>query len=220
MPDYIPTKDDAFHTWQQNLVSYLNAHLAVFGLVAGDMTPLGPIQGIWAAAIASNLAAQDAARSAASYKDASRQTLEAALRALVARIQANPTVTDANKLAAGLPSRDKTRTPASVPTSRPVATVDAGQRLAHVVRYRDESKSKSNAKPKGVMGCEIWVKVGPTPPADPSECRFLGLQTATPHLEEYAGADGGKLAHYLLRWVNTRGEKGPWSETVSATIGN
>ena len=29
---------------------------------------------------------------------------------------------------------------------------------------------------------------------------------------------GGKTAHYMLRWVKTSGEKGPWSETVSATI--
>ena len=33
------------------------------------------------------------------------------------------------------------------------------------------------------------------------------------------GADGGKTAHYMLRWENTRGEPGPWSETASATIG-
>ena len=30
---------------------------------------------------------------------------------------------------------------------------------------------------------------------------------------------GGKTAHYTLRWVATTGEKGPWSETASATIG-
>ena len=219
MADYIPRKDDEFNTWQQNLVSYLNAHLTNFGLVAADMTALGPIQGMWAAALASNVAAQDAAHSAASYKDATRQTLEAALRALAARIQATATVTDANKLAAGLPARDKSRTPASVPTTRPVGIVDTSRRLAHVIGFRDATSSKSTAKPKGVMGCELWVKVGDTPPADPSECRFLALETATPHLEEYTGADGNKKAHYLLRWVNTRGEKGPWSETVSATIG-
>ena len=34
-----------------------------------------------------------------------------------------------------------------------------------------------------------------------------------------ATMDANKVAHYMLRWVNTRGEKGPWSETVSATIG-
>jgi predicted phage tail protein len=42
--------------------------------------------------------------------------------------------------------------------------------------------------------------------------------TATPYLTDSAGADAGKTAHYWLRWVNTRGEAGPWSDTISATI--
>ena len=32
------------------------------------------------------------------------------------------------------------------------------------------------------------------------------------------GADAGKPVYYLLRWVGARGEKGPWSETETATI--
>jgi len=43
--------------------------------------------------------------------------------------------------------------------------------------------------------------------------------TRTPYTLDFAGADGGKNANYLLRWVNPTGEKGPWSETASATIG-
>jgi len=31
--------------------------------------------------------------------------------------------------------------------------------------------------------------------------------------------EGGEYAHYMLRWVNTRGETRPWSEMVTATIG-
>jgi predicted phage tail protein len=45
-----------------------------------------------------------------------------------------------------------------------------------------------------------------------------GCHTATPYLAEYTGAQAGQMAYYWLRWVNTRGEKGPWSEPVSATI--
>ena len=26
-------------------------------------------------------------------------------------------------------------------------------------------------------------------------------------------------ARYMLRWVNTKGEKGPWGETATATVG-
>ena len=70
-----------------------------------------------------------------------------------------------------------------------------------------------------VMGAEIWVKVGEPPPSGPSELTFLSLATRTPHVAEFPGTDGGKTAHYMLRWIATTGEKGPWSETASATIG-
>jgi len=42
---------------------------------------------------------------------------------------------------------------------------------------------------------------------------------------EYAKAAGGKTAVYMARpprricdWINTRGEKGPWSEIATATV--
>jgi predicted phage tail protein len=44
------------------------------------------------------------------------------------------------------------------------------------------------------------------------------LNSGTPYLAEYTGAQAGQMVYYWLRWVNTRGEKGPWSEPVSATI--
>ena len=45
------------------------------------------------------------------------------------------------------------------------------------------------------------------------------LDTRTAYTLDFAGADGGKNAKYLLRWVNQTGEKGPWSETATTTIG-
>jgi len=50
-------------------------------------------------------------------------------------------------------------------------------------------------------------------------CAFLALETATPYTNEFVGSDGGKNAHYIARWVNTAQEHGPWSETVSVTVG-
>jgi hypothetical protein len=48
---------------------------------------------------------------------------------------------------------------------------------------------------------------------------FMAVDTLAPYTLDFAMADGGKNAHYLLRWVNPTGEKGPRSETASATIG-
>ncbi|MCK4341087.1 MAG: hypothetical protein KAY37_05110 [Phycisphaerae bacterium] len=50
------------------------------------------------------------------------------------------------------------------------------------------------------------------------QLQFLLLSTRTPAVAEFTGPDGGKTAHYMLRWLSTRGEAGPWSETASATI--
>ena len=35
---------------------------------------------------------------------------------------------------------------------------------------------------------------------------------------EFKAGDGGKTAVYMTRWINTRGEKGPWSEITTATV--
>ena len=50
------------------------------------------------------------------------------------------------------------------------------------------------------------------------ELKFVGTDTASPHLIKFNGSDAGKPAYYWLRWVNKRGETGPWSVPVSATI--
>jgi hypothetical protein len=47
----------------------------------------------------------------------------------------------------------------------------------------------------------------------------LLLTTRTPAVAEFAGPDAGKTAHYIVRWLSTRGEAGPSSETASAPIG-
>jgi hypothetical protein len=47
---------------------------------------------------------------------------------------------------------------------------------------------------------------------------FLTMTTRPSFRAEYARAAGGKTAVYMARWVNTRGEKGPWSEVTTATV--
>jgi hypothetical protein len=106
-------------------------------------------------------------------------------------------------------------------STRPIGVVDTSQRLRHEIRFSDEATPTKRAKPAGVMGCEIWVKVSAAGEAAPSGAgglSFLSLDTASPYIAEYDGANGGKTAHYMLRWVKSGGEKGPWSETVGATI--
>ncbi len=124
-------------------------------------------------------------------------------------------------------------------------------RLQHTIDFAGESTPTWRAKPAGVLGAEIWFKAD-GPPVDPGELEFLAVDPVTrtasragtraPYTRDYAGAQGGKPAHYMQRWVNSKGETGPpvldepqrtkfaaaqrplaacqgWSETATATIG-
>ena len=102
--------------------------------------------------------------------------------------------------------------------SRPVLQVDTSQRLKVTVAFADEGTPTQEAKPYGVIGCEVWVKVGGTPPTDLDDCSFLATDTRTPYTANFDGAEGGQSAHFIGVWVNGKGERGPLSQTVSATI--
>ena len=106
-------------------------------------------------------------------KDGKRGTAEDVTRTLVARIQAHPSDTDAQRSSLAITVRSGTRTAVGAPSSKPVTTVDTSQRLQHSIAFVGEFTPTSRAKPDGVQGCEIWVKIDGPPPADPNELKYL-----------------------------------------------
>jgi len=218
MPDFIPHADEEFNTFINNFVNYVSAHAVNLGVPPATATALSNALLVWTDSLAAHDTAQIAATSARTTKDSARDALTIITRTTARSIQANPTVSDEVRTLMGLPIHDDSRTRPPVPTTKPVGQIDTSQRLQHTIHWRDESMPNSKAKPIGVRGAEIWVFIGPTPPSDPTLAKFVALDTASPYLLVHEPADAGKLAHYLLRWMNTRSEAGPWSETISATI--
>jgi hypothetical protein len=219
---YMPNSDSDFLTWATGFSGYVTLH-------AGDL----PIDSQQAAAISTEVSgfrtnlnahttARDASQSACQLKDEKRAAAEAVIRNVVRQFQASPDVSDAQREAMGLPVRSGVRRMAAVEMlSRPLGKVDTSERMRHRISYWDEATPNKRAKPRHALGCEIWcvlaASIDPAP-LDPSAYQSLGLNTASPFMTEHAGKDVGKMAHYLLRWVGTTGEKGPWSDIISATI--
>lgn len=220
MADFIPSSDTDFTAWIQNFITYADANLAALGLTAADLTPIQTAETNWETAYAAHVAAQAQAQSARQTKDDARAVQESFVRPLVARLQTATGVTDAQRQSLAITVRSTARTASPTPTSRPVATVDTSQRLRHAIAFVDELTPTTRAKPYGMAGCEIWYKIGGAPPVDPSELTYLATDTRSPYIAEFDGADAGKTVYYMLRWVNTRGERGPWSQTISGTITN
>jgi hypothetical protein len=217
MADYIPGPDASFNAWQTNFLTYAHANLAVLGLVAADLVPADSAQDTWSDAFPAHITAANNAKAAKQAKDEARAAFVAAIRPLVRRLQASSVVTDAEKAALGI-TVAATPAPIGAPTTAPIVSVECGNRLQHTLRFVDSATPTKKAKPAGVMGVEIWNKVGTAPPASETELRFVAVDTNAPYVLNYAAEDGSKTAYYWLRWVSPTGERGPWSEQCSATI--
>lgn len=221
MSSYLPGAEGDLDGWVANFHSYALANLANLGI-----NPLEPLwtnflaaRTAWLSAYPAHLTAQNAAQSARQAKDTAKGTLLETIRALVSVLQSSPDVSDAEREALGITVRDTILTPSAIPTSRPLLKVDTSQRLRHTVAFTDETTPTSIRKPDGVRGCELFVKIGGDPPVDLSECQYVATDTRTPYSFDYDGDAANLVAHWIGRWVNTRGETGPISETVSATVG-
>ena len=217
--DYIPAPDADFDNWQANtLIPYIAANKVALGVSDATVTALTAEQTTGTAAYSAHQTAQSTATSKRQDKDDSRAAYATLIRSTVGQMQKNPAVTDTQRAAMQITVPSGTHTPAPVPTTRPVGTVDTSQRLSQKIEFRDEATPTSRAKPAGVDYCELWLFIGTTAPAGPSAMHLQGVDKSTPYLMEFDSADASKTAYWAMRWVNTRGEHGPWSATVSATI--
>jgi len=220
MPDFVARTDAGLIAQTRLFHDKVVRNEAVYGIAAADLTTLDTLITAAEASMAAQSVKQAELRAATTQKVSDLDALEAKFREQAAVAREKPGITETELQSAGLEAPDTEPTPVGPPTTRPVAVVDTSQRLEHRIEFVDETSTTTGkkAKPIGVRGAQIWVKIDGPPPIDLSQCRFLAEDTATPYLASFAGADAGKTAHYILCWVNTKGEPGPLGETVSATI--
>jgi hypothetical protein len=157
---------------------------------------------------------QSAAKAATAAKNATRDDVEASIRNIRAINKAGG-VSEDKMAALGIPS---STSPAPPNATVPVGAVDTSGRMKHTISFTDLHANGNKKKPRGAVGCEIWVKIDGPPPGSEKDCTFLALDTQSPYVAEYAPTDANKTAHYMLRWQLRDGTKLGWGDTVSATI--
>lgn len=218
---YMPRPDGNFSAWANHYYEAVKKFYEEQGFDPDLLTPLQKALATWNAQYPAHVRAQAAAEAARQAKDAARAALEKEVRPVTNFVQGYPKTTNADRAEMGITVRDTSPTPAPAPSSRPLALVESGQRLTHQLRLVDESTPTRRARPAGVLGAEVWVKLvdadAPTP-TDPAALTFLTMTTKPSFRAEFKAGEGGKTAVYMARWVSTQGEKGPWSEVTTATV--
>lgn len=217
--DFIPSSDAEFNVWQGNLILLVDTNAEAWGIPPADITALKTKQTAWVTAF--NKASNKQNRSAADVraKDDARAPFQKGIRNFVAQWLANNNkITDSDRERMDITVRSGSRTPVPVPTTTPVGTIDFSLRQQHSLYFVD-SATNGKAKPEGVHGCEVWMKTGGEAPKDDSEFMYQGIDTKSPYLVSFSVSDIGKIVYYRMRWINKRGQTGPWSSTISAVVG-
>ena len=237
--DCLPIKEGEFFVYQKNLISGIEAIAGKIGVETGatpgggggieppferlaarsySFPELKVLQGTFEAKYI--LATDPATRTpgVVAAKNVAMKAYKAAIRSfLKEHITYNPTVTEEERINMGAPVHKTGRTPAPVPTTAPEADVRIPAPGIVEIHYRN-AESKNIRKPAGVHGCELKWTVSDSMVSSWEQLNHSEFDTHSPLRLSFDGTDRGRRLWFALRWENTRGDKGPWSEIQEAVI--
>jgi len=221
----IPATDADFNEYFERVVPYLDANKARLGVSNTALADLQSLFTQWNDIYPKSQNPDLRTSAITAEKNQLREQISDLLREIYRDIPESAlTVSDRETLSLKL--RDTEPTPSPVPDHAPDITIAEIRHLSHELRLTDPENPHTQAKPKGVAEIEVFrfispEKPQPTPPAPPtdiSQYRFVGNATRFLYTVEYTLSDVGKTVWYIARYVNTRGQPGPWSNAVNAAV--
>jgi hypothetical protein len=220
MSDYVPRKNSDFDNWQAIVISCVQENLITWDIPEQRLTDLQAKAESWHSKYVKTINRQDRTSAEVRAKDDARRVLEYDIRKFIAQYLAhNDKIRNSDRELMGLTIRSGKHTPVPVPISSPVLTINFSVRLQHTLTIVDNGSSFRRSKPKGVLGCQIWVKIDGEPPKEASELMYISVATRSTYVINYEGNKTGKVVYYWVRWINSRQQAGPWSALYSAVIG-
>ena len=216
--DYVTRPDLEFNAWQIVLIALVVTKATAWGIPPEDIADLLASQTLWTTAFSKASNTQTRNSADVREKDNARAAFEKILREFILQwLSFNKKVTDGERESMHLTVRSDVRIPSPVPSTMPIIRIDVSIDQQHSIYFRDTT-STGKAKPDGVYGCEIWIKIGSPAPVNGEGLTFLVVDTKSPHVINFESEDVGKTIYYRVRWINSKGQQGPWSKVVSAIV--
>ena len=215
---WIPLEDSLLDPFVNNFQTLIAATPTAYNLVVADATAITAAYNTWRTAYLAATNPTTRTKATVATKNLQKANVLAVVRRYATTIRANVGVSDALKIGLGLRVRDTTPTPVPPPSTKPelsIARIDVG---VQEVLARDEGAGAVRARPRGSVGLLLYRAVGAAPVGSADEATFLTFVGNPRVASTFDAADRGKFATYFARWTNARGEVGPWSNPVSASI--
>jgi hypothetical protein len=219
--DFLPKNDRSLLQWVVNFLAYLMTATAMlrFHFPQAVYDRLAALRDEFAQKL--DVAENPATRTKLSIqaKNTVRKALKADVRQSVKEYLAyNHEVTDEDRDGLGIPVHKTTRTPAPVAKEAPEADIDTSVIGRLTISFFEKGNRHKKAKPAGQHCVEIAWILSDTPVTRWDELTHSNVDTNSPFTLAFENDQRGKTVYFALRWENTRGEKGPWSEIYNAII--
>jgi hypothetical protein len=218
-PDYMPRKDWDFLQWVVVLLNSLGESLERFNFPVAEFNRLTALKDDFEVKLHASWDVSTRTSVMIHAKTTARRLLEAEARQSVKEFLAhNRAVSNPDRVMLGIPIYKTTRVPSAVAVEAPLARVDTSM-LGHVnIFFRGSEGKHRRAKPPGQHCVEAGWVIADAPPASWEELLHSAVTTRSPLTLSFEYHERGKTVYFALRWENTRGEKGPWSEIRGAII--
>jgi hypothetical protein len=217
-PDYIPKKDASFYYWLDNLVNYMEKYVTIWGIPQNAFDDLKVKATEFHEAYQAYMTWASRSPNDTFLKNQTRKAVVKTLRILIKScVNFNPLIPAIDRSNMGLPIYKTTRTPVHVPGNSPACRVDSKKSSYLTVRFFQSGVGR-RGKPDGVHGCEIHWVMSEAEPKSLAEYINTDFKTHSPFQFYFDENQRGKKIWFRLRWENTRGESGPWSDLKSAII--
>jgi hypothetical protein len=215
--DYLPRREAELIEWSQKFVNYASLYAPSWGVPPQSMSALTELQ---ASYVTNYEKARDPNHGKVDIfeKDEARKYFVSDVRGFVRTyIANNPLVSDVDKENLGVHIHKPHPTPIPPPTTYPDCEVDTSMLRHLMIHFRDHNKDVK-AKPYGIHGAEICWEILDVPPTRVEDLRRSSFSTNSPMKLQFDETQRGKRLYFCIRWENTKGEKGPWGEILSAII--
>jgi hypothetical protein len=216
--DFIPQSDDDCLAWMNQFSGVILADAPRYMQQPSDANTIASAVQEFAAALLVTKDKNTRTPATTAIKEIKRAAAEGVCRQYAGLIKRNGGISDADKIAAGVPPMNNSRESIEAPTTYPIVSVYGALTNSHTLRYHDQTTPDSSRKPAGVTQIQIFMVVGTADEPSPESAKYYGTFTRSPIGVALDPADRSKVATYFGRWVTAKGLVGPWSPPTSMTI--
>ncbi|HEX3356177.1 MAG TPA: hypothetical protein VHS31_04265 [Tepidisphaeraceae bacterium] len=215
---YIPDRQQDLAAWANNFAARISEEPYRYGLTPADAATIAGVCGDYTAALTAASDPATRATPAVAGKDSARAAMLGALRPYAQQIRGNLGVSNDDKAALGLNLPNAKRSAIPPPVTQPLMTLIGATPGSITARFADSNTPARRALPPGALALQVYVAIAAGAVSNPALAAFYAMLAKQPFAIDFGADDNGKTATVFARWINRKGELGPWSNPVSMTI--